>query len=73
MEQNIKNLANAVLLQAAKDYCDGNDRERKVILKHLRSEWMRFLTNETSIWVADQLENNCAEIAQRLKRYQDDV
>ena len=70
MEQAIRNLASAVLLQAAKDYCAGDDKRRAVILKHLRSEWMQELTQFNqcnSLVVADQLENNWEEIAPRLE------
>lgn len=67
MEQNIRNLASAVLLQAAKDYCAGDDSQRKVIVKELHSEWMQELTQGISIVVAEQLEKNWEEIAPRLK------
>ena len=69
--QAIKNLASAVLLQAAKDYCSGDDRQRARILKELRSKWMQELTalNDcNSLIVAEQLEKNYEAIAPRLRQ-----
>ena len=70
MEQAIRNLASAVLLQAAKDYCAGDEKRRAAILKQLRSAWMVELTslNEcNSLIVAEQLEKNHETIEPRLK------
>ena len=67
MEQNIRNLASAVLLQAAKDYCDGTDKERAKISEELRSEWVQELTQGISLVVAEQLEKNWKVIAPRLE------
>lgn len=67
MEQAIRNLASAVLLQAAKDYCNGTEKEREIILRELRSIWMRYLTDGTSVVVAEQLEKNWKAIAPRLE------
>ncbi len=67
MEQNIKNLASAVLLQAAKDYCAGTEKEQAKISEELRSEWMQELTQGISLVVAEQLEKNWKSIAPRLE------
>lgn len=67
MEQNIRNLASAVLLQAAKDYCAGDEKERAKISEELRSEWMQELTQGISLVVAEQLEKNWEAIAPRLE------
>ena len=66
--QGIKSLASAVMLQAAKDYCDESttDVAKSVIVKELKGEWMDFLTNGTSKNVARELLHNEKEIKNRL-------
>ena len=70
MEQCYRNLAAAVLLQAAKDYCDrGTTKEQqKVIIKDLKGQWMDFFTNGTSKSVANELLTNEKIIRIRLKK-----
>lgn len=68
-EQNIRDLACAVVLQAVKDYFKTTSpQKKKVILKDLRSSWMDSFTNGTSVHVAEQIEKHPKEIAERLKR-----
>ena len=66
----VRQLACAVTLQAAKDYCSkrATASKRLAILKDLRSDWMYMLTDGTSIIVADQLEKHPKEIAKRFMR-----
>lgn len=66
---HIDNLASAVLLQAVKDYCGGSDREKRAILKDLRSPWMDFFTQGRAKVVAQELERNPDEIKERMKRH----
>lgn len=70
METNIRDLACAILLQAAKDYCNpkATDDKKKEILKDLRSKRMDFITQGTSRVVAEQLESHPEQIAERLRR-----
>lgn len=64
---NINALAAAVLLQAAKDYCDAKTSQMKTkIIKELKTPWVRFLSDDFSVVVAEQLQKNEAIIAQRL-------
>ena len=66
--RNVRQLAMAILLQATRDYCrNKSDGNRKAILKDLRSNHMDFVSNGTSIMVADQLEKHPEEIAERLR------
>lgn len=67
-EYSIRQLAAATILQAAKDYFDGTDKQRAAILKDLRSAWMDTFTNGVSLVVATQLENNPDEIKARLQK-----
>lgn len=67
-DANIRNLACAILMQAAKDYLYTTPEKQAVILKDLRSPYMDLLTNGTSIAVADQLELHPEEIRERLRR-----
>ena len=69
MRDNIRNLAAAVMLQAVRDYFDwdATPEKRAVILKDLRSSWMRFLTDNMSVVVAEQLEKNPDEIRAIIK------
>jgi hypothetical protein len=63
----IRNLASAVLLQAAKDYCRGSEKEKKAVLKDLNSKWMDELTDGRSKLIAAQLVKNADVIAKRLE------
>lgn len=65
----IDNLISAIIMQAVKDYCRGDDDEKKTILKELRSPWMNGITGGRSIIVAEQLEKNCSDITARLIKY----
>jgi hypothetical protein len=65
----IDNLASAVLLQAAKDYCFGSARERNNVIKDLNSQWMDFLTQGRAKVVAQELELHADEIKERLRRH----
>lgn len=64
-----RNLACAITLQAVKDYLkEGKtDAKRQAILKELRSPYMQLITDGTSVTVAEQLEKNPKEIAERLQ------
>lgn len=80
-DANLRNLACAIILQAAKDYFTKEEylteektetmfiRKRKAILKDLRSSYMDTLSNGTSIIVAEQLELHPEEIAARLRQH----
>ncbi len=67
MDQNFRELACAITLQAVKDFVAGDEANRRVILKELRSPYMDFITSGTSLVVADELERNPDEIAQRIR------
>ena len=66
---NIRNLACAIIMQAVKDFVNGTEKQRKAILKDLRSAYMDLISNGTSVVVADQLELCPEEIAARLRQY----
>lgn len=70
-DKNIRNLTCAITLQAVKDYTRKNASEARkaTILKDLRSEWMDFITEGTSVIVADELEKHPKEIAERVRRH----
>ena len=65
--ENIKSLGASMLIQATKDYISAEEDEQQEILKDLRSERCKFLTNGLSKTVAEQLEKNPKEIKKRLK------
>ena len=65
----IRQLAAAVTLQAVKDFFNASEKKKKIILKDLRSAWMRTLTDGTSANVADELEKNPNEIWERLRQH----
>lgn len=67
MEQNLRQLACAITLQAVKDFCAGTPANQRVILKELRSPYMDFITSGTSLVVADELEKHPEEIAERVR------
>lgn len=69
----IKELAAEVLLQAVKDYLKvlddtltETDESEEEILNDLQSDWMMFLTDGTSIIVAEKLKSNPEEIKSRM-------
>lgn len=66
----IRELACSVVMQAVRDYVSKNAtrRKRQAILDDLRSEWMIFLSNGTSLLVAEKLEKEPEIIAERLNR-----
>ena len=66
----IRQLAAAVTLQAVKDFFHSSTAKKKIILKDLRSAWMRNLTNGTSANVAEQLEKHPEEIRERVRRHE---
>ncbi len=70
-DANVRNLACAITMQAARDYfnAEGNTKKQKAILKDLRSKWMDFITNGTSVVVAEQLELHPEEIAARMRQH----
>lgn len=65
-----RNLACAITMQAVRDYFASGvtPKKQKEVLKDLRSKWMDFITNSTSIAVADQLELHPDEIRERVRR-----
>ena len=67
MDQNLRQLACAITLQAVKDFCAGDAANRRAILKDLRSPYMDFITNGTSRVVAEELVKNPEEIAERIR------
>jgi hypothetical protein len=68
-DPNIRNLACAICLRAARDYFSNTitPKDQKKILHELRSEWMRFITEGTSVVIAEQLEKNPEAIRERIK------
>lgn len=69
MMQPIRNLASAVLLESAKEYCERGktEEEKKTIIKELNSPWMDFLTSGMSKDVARELLKNEKIIRIRLR------
>jgi hypothetical protein len=65
---NIRNLACAITMQAVRDYFNSAEKGKKAILADLRSKYMDFITNGTSVAVADQLELHPDEIRERMQR-----
>lgn len=74
-DQSIRNLACAIIMQAVKDYFEANttDKQRNAILKDLRSSRMDFISNGTSVIVAEQLELHPKEIAARMRQHHEIV
>jgi hypothetical protein len=67
MDTSIKNLGAAIILQAVKDYFNATaSYQKRVIINDLKSDWLDFITNGTSIVVADKLKSNPEEIRRRL-------
>jgi hypothetical protein len=69
-DENIKDLAFAILMQAMKDYFEDGItyEERQQILKDLRSSRMELITKGFSMIVAEQLELHPNEIRERVRR-----
>lgn len=65
-DQNIRNLACAIIMQAVKDYFQSASSQKAAILEDLRSPYMDMLSNGTSVLVAEQLELHPEEIKARL-------
>lgn len=66
-DYNARQLVATIMLQATRDYCrTKSETKRKTVAKELRSDWMRFITNNTSVVVAEQLEKNYDAIKARL-------
>lgn len=65
---NARQLAMAITLQAAREYCSACDTRKDSILKELRSTWMDIITDGTSVIVAEQLELHPEEIRARLRK-----
>jgi hypothetical protein len=68
MDRGFRQLACAITYQAVKDYCGATVHGRRAILKDLRSSWMDFITNGTSLTVADELEKHPTEIEARMRK-----
>lgn len=66
MDTSIKNLGAAIIMQAVKDYFEATTHQQKAIIKDLKSDWLDFITNGTSIVVADRLKSNPEDIRRRL-------
>ena len=66
MDYAVRQLACAVVLQAARDFARGTEEQRQQIIQDLRSPWMQDFTSNTSCVVASQLENHPQEIIARL-------
>ena len=67
-DAGVKNLIAAITMQAVRDYFRSSTEGKKIILKELRSSWMRMLTDDKSVIVAEQLEKHPEEIRERLRR-----
>ena len=67
-DQITNNLVAAIVLQAVKDYFRSSTKGKQIILQDLRSPWMKMLTDEMSVVVAEQLEKHPEEIRERLRR-----
>lgn len=69
MDNVIRQLACATMLQATKDFAD-RPRQRKTILDDLRSPWMQTFSQGTSMNVAEQLEKHPKEIIARIRKHE---
>lgn len=69
-DSDVRELTCAIMMQAVRDYfADGiTDEKQREILRELRSKWMDYITNGTSVVVAEQLEKNPKEIKARLRK-----
>lgn len=66
MDNAVRQLACATILQAVKDYAS-KPHQRGEIIEDLRSPWMEDLTDGTSMIVAEQLESNAEKIIKRIR------
>ena len=63
-------LVASILLQATKDYCETQSKAEKTrIIRDLRSQYMRDISDDQSVIIAEQLLKHTAEIADRLRRH----
>lgn len=72
-DNNVRNLACAVIMQAVRDYFRASKNNQKEILKELRSTWMQALSDGTSVIIAEQLELRPEEIAARMRQHHEIV
>lgn len=72
MYENYRQLGFAVAARAVKDYFQGGEGHKKVILRDLRSDWLMLLTDGASESFADQLELHPKEIQARLKKVEEE-
>ena len=68
MSNAYRQLACAITHQAVRDYIDATERGKKAILRDLRSKYMDFITDGTSLVVADALEKHPKEIEARIRK-----
>ena len=68
-----RNLACAITMQAVKDYFHSTASGKAQILEELRSKYMEFITNGTSVIVAEQLELHPKEIRARMLKEEKNV
>lgn len=66
MDTSVKNLGAAIIMQAVKDYFNATSYQKREIIKDLKSDWLDFITNGTSIIVAERLTTNPEEIKNRI-------
>lgn len=66
MYENYRQLGFAVAIRAVKDYFQGGEGHKKVILREFRSQWLDLLTNGMGEQIAEQLELHPEEIKARL-------
>ena len=69
LDYNLRQLVAKITYQAAKDYCESESSNKRLkILTDLQSSYMDYITDGTSVAVAEQLEKHSKEIAARLRR-----
>ena len=67
---NYRALVASILLQATKDYCETDNKvEKAKIIRDLRSQYMRDISDDQSVIIAEQLLKHSDEIAERLRRH----
>ena len=74
--KNYQQLGYAVAVQALKDFFAGTeegveiviDKDRKKILKKLKSPWMNFISNNLAWRLAEELTKNPEEVRRRFKK-----
>jgi hypothetical protein len=65
IEENVRQLIAAILLQAVEDYVS-EECDRKTILRELRSKHMERLTGDMGRIVAERLEFHLDEVAENM-------